>query len=214
MTWARYTVAAASLPSIQWSRTQTSSPTGQQLHHHATLLAELILERVQAGTCSISQASHIEAIHEAAIIEAFPNQFLAVLIAEANLPRLNRDASDRFWELLVACGGLEQLLARLLPGRSVVPRLEHITNHDQRAAVVCALTGLSVFSGEAVGVGDPADGDIFLPPASLWGASRVVPHPWAETALRQNAVALRSRPPHIDGHRHARVRLHDRYWFH
>jgi predicted nuclease with RNAse H fold len=194
---------------------QTSSPTGQQLHHHATLLAELTLERAQAGLFSISRASHIEAIHDAAIVEAFPNQFLAVLIHESNLPPLHRDASDRYWEVLAARNGLTSLLTHLLPSRAPVTRFEQISDHDQRAAVVCALTGLSVVAGLAVGVGDPVDGDIFLPPAALWGGSDSRPQPWAETALRENVAALRTgRASLVPAHRQARARFHERYWIH
>lgn len=194
---------------------QTSSPTGQQLHHHATLLAELVLERAQAGLFSIARASHIEAIHAAAIVEAFPNQFLGVLIHESNLPVLHRDASDRFWEVLAASNGLTNLLMHLLPSRTLVAGFNQISDHDQRAAVVCALTGLSVVAGVAVGVGDPADGDIFLPPAALWGGALAGPRPWAETALRENVAPLRSdRSSPVPAHRQARARFHEEYWIH
>ena len=194
---------------------QTSSPTGQQLHHHATLLAELVLERAQAGLFSISPASHIEAIHTAAIVEAFPNQFLAVLIQELNLPRLHRDASDRYWEVLAAGNELRNLLTHLLPSRTLVTTFEQISDHDQRAAVVCALTGLSVVAGGAVGVGDPADGDIFLPPAALWGRSQSRSQSWAETALRENVAVLRAgRSSPVPAYRQARVTFHERYWIH
>jgi predicted nuclease with RNAse H fold len=192
---------------------QTSSPTGQQLHHHATLLAELVLERAQAGLFSISRASHIEAIHDAAIVEAFPNQFLSVLIHESNLPSLHRDASDRFWEILTANNGLTSLLIHLLPSRTLITRFEQIRDHDQRAAVVCALTGLSVVAGVAIGVGDPTDGDIFLPPVPFWGGSYSQPQPWAETALRENVAILRAgRSPIVQAHRQARATLHETYW--
>jgi hypothetical protein len=173
----------------------------------------MILEREQAGVVSISRASHIEAIHDAAIVEAFPNQFLAVLIHEAKLPPLHRDASDRYWEVLMDNDGLAALLSRLLPSRTLLTRLEEIRDHDQRAAAACALTGLSLVAGAAVGVGDPADGDIFLPPAILWGGCLSQPHPWAERALRKNVAALRRESSSVVvGYRQARARLHDEYW--
>lgn len=163
---------------------------------------------------SISRASHIEAIHGATIVEAFPNQFLAVLIHEAHLPLLNRDASDRYWEVLAASNGLTCLLTHLLPSRVLATRFEKISDHDQRAAVVCALTGLSIVAGVAVGVGDPADGDIFLPPAALWGGSHSRPQAWAETALRENVAALRSGRSSPPSHQRARARFHEKYWIH
>lgn len=187
---------------------QTSSPTGQQLHHHATLLAEMILERDQTGSVVISRASHIEPIHDTTIVEAFPNQFLAVLIHESDLPPLRRDASDRYWEVLVKSNGLRVLLSCLLPFRTLSNDLDRIQDHDQRAAAVCALTGLTVVAGLAVGVGDPEDGDIFLPPTALWGGSQSRQQPWAEAALRTNGASL------VPAHRLARVRFHEKYWIH
>ena len=116
---------------------QTSSPIGQQLHDHATMFAEMILERDQAGSIAISRASHIEPIHGATIVEAFPNQFLAVLIHESDLPPLRRDASDRYWEVLMKSNGLTVLLSCLLPFRTLSTDLDRIKDHDQRAAAVC-----------------------------------------------------------------------------
>lgn len=192
---------------------QTSSPTGQKLHEHATQFARLLLEEAKRGSLSVARATHIEPIDEAAVVEAFPNQFLAALVDEDYLPVLHRDASDRYWEQLAAGDGLDKLLAALLPNRRFDVRPRHIHDHDERAAAVCALTALALAVGLAVGVGDAEDGDIFLPPAELWGASLSGTIPWVEVALREGVAALRRTPnPHVANHLNARVRLHGGYW--
>ena len=73
---------------------QTSSPVGQQLHRHATELARLALDSVD-----VSAATHGQPIHDNAVVEAFPNMYLAALVPESDIPSLFRDASDRYWEI-------------------------------------------------------------------------------------------------------------------
>jgi hypothetical protein len=46
------------------------------LHDHATRLAELVVECAARDIFSIAPAVHIEPIHETALVESFPNQFL------------------------------------------------------------------------------------------------------------------------------------------
>lgn len=192
---------------------QTSSPTGQKLHQHATQFAKLVLGEATKGQLSVARATHIEPIDEIAIVEAFPNQFLASLTDEDTLPVLHRDATDRYWEQFAACDGLSKLLAALLQNRHFECRLADIYDHEERAAAVCALTGLAVATELAVGVGDPEDGDIFLPPAELWGAARTGTRPWVEVALRENVAGLRkSSRVQVANHLKARVRLHGDYW--
>ena len=192
---------------------QTSSPIGQKLHQHATWLAKLVLGEAARGSFSIARATHIESIDEGAVVEAFPNQFLAALIDEGKLPPLHRDASDRYWEQLARVDGLNGLLSVLLPNHRFEITPEQIVDHDERAAVVCALTGLALAIGVGVGVGDPEDGDICFPPARAWGASISGARPWVEEALRGGVTALRTASkPHIANQAHARVRLHKNYW--
>lgn len=194
---------------------QTSSPVGQNLHQHATQLAELVLKAEARGRLSLAPAVHIEPIHPSSIVEAFPNQFLAVLIDELDLPDVHRDASDRYWEQLAVSSGLERALARLLPGFRFATKPANITDHDERAAAVCALRAVSVATASGVGVGDPEDGDIFLPPVALWGASRSGTQPWAEAALRGNVATVRlPKRSFSTNHRKVRVRCHGTYWIH
>ena len=189
---------------------QTSAPTGQQLHAHATALAKQALDLAR-----IEPASHWEPIHEKRIVEAFPNIFLAALIDEDRLPALARDASDRYWEVVVQPGApnsregtarpsrLEQLFRHLLPERDLRADLTQCGNHETRAGVICALTALCVAAGEHVAVGDIIDGDIMLPPRATWGRSPVEAGPWLEPVLRANVraarVARRAHPNHMQG---------------
>ena len=166
---------------------QTSSPVGQQLHRHATDLANLVLE-----LAVVAPSTHVEPIHNRRIVEAFPNLFLGSLIDECDLPTLTRDASDRYWEALVdKSERLVELIQCLLPGRILDTNLRAITNHEHRAGVICALTALSVVAGDYVGVGDDRDGDIILPPRRLWGANLARSGAWFDLALRENVAAVK-----------------------
>ena len=75
---------------------------------------------------------------------------------------------------------LNSLMEHHLPGRRLAETFSTITDHDDRAAVVCALTALAVAAGNYVVVGDE-DGWIVLPPRSFI-------RPWAWTLLQQNAL--------------------------
>lgn len=179
----------------------TSSPVGRQLHKHATKLAKLALD-----TTAIASSTHWEPIHEKRIVEAFPNMFLAALIHERNLPSLARDASDRYWEMLVEKSErMLKLLEYLLPGRRLECDLRGCKNHDRRAGIVCGLTALSMAAGHYVAVGDPVDGDIVLPPRSMWGSAMQQSGAWLESVLCANVVSVRqSRRAHLN-HKRARI---------
>jgi hypothetical protein len=73
------------------------------------------------------------------------------------------DRSDTFFKHLTETGTLQKLLLDLLPGRSLALPLSGVNNHDDRAALVCALTALAVAAGDYTAVGD-ANGWIVLPP--------------------------------------------------
>jgi hypothetical protein len=126
---------------------------------------------------------------------------------------LNRDASDRYWEQLAKPGGLEILLRTLVEPCRFEMLPTTIAGHDERAALICALTAVAVTAESAVGVGDPEDGDIFLPPPTLWGNSCSESLPWVESALRKNVDALPKLAVRKQRKWVGRVRLHDRYWF-
>ena len=181
---------------------QTSAPIGQQLHRHATDLANLAL------TFNISDATHFQPIHAKRIVEAFPNAFLAALIPETDLPPLRRDASDRYWETSVLnTSRLENLVKVLLPNRRLQFNLRNCTDHEHRAGVICALTALIVVVGLHVGVGDPVDGDIILPSRNSWGISKTASSSWMEMELRSNVLKVRTSRGSNLNHRHARITL-------
>ncbi len=180
---------------------QTSAPVGQKLHAHATQLAKVTLE-----CAMIAPSTQCDAIHTSCMVEAFPNMFLAALVDEHALPSLSRDASDRYWELLVdKSDRLLTLLAHLLPNRQLHNDLHGITDHEQRAGVVCALTALSVAMHDYVCVGDAEDGHIVLPPRSMWGSSLHGPGAWLDAALQANLPAVRQAREGYLNHRSATI---------
>jgi hypothetical protein len=78
-------------------------------------------------------------------------------------------------------GTFDRLIDHLLPRRSLVRSPTALTNHDERAAFVCALTALCVAADGYAAVGDH-DGWIILPPYALL-------QPWAQEDLEANAAA-------------------------
>lgn len=185
---------------------QTNSPMGQQLHRNATDLARQALDIVNDADGKLNKSNHLYPIHQLCLIEAFPNAFLAVLLPEVNIPPVHRNASDRFWEVLIELGLLQSFLSGLLPNR-FGPDLGKFHNHDKRAAIVCALTALSVSKHRFVAVGDPKDGFIVLPGREAWGRNQSTHVSWAETVLRENVVSCRRQ---FSG---AQAILWDQEWF-
>ncbi len=183
---------------------QTSSPTGQKLHQHATALATMALE-----VCDVAESCHSQAIHHKAVVEAFPNAFLAALMAEADFGVLSRNASDVFWNRLCVSGGLAGLWHELLGNRTLLPRFEEVIDHEERAGVVCALTALCVARGAYAAVGDPTCGDIILPPVTHWGKTSDG-EPWLLRLLEEGAERLRGQPERYLGFRGARVLQQER----
>jgi len=163
----------------------TNGGSGPQLHGEATVLAGLALKQLL-----VAQASHVPAIHEHAIVEAFPNLFLGVLCDEIDYPRepaKKRKWTDSLYPLVKP--KLEGLVQLLLPCRQPRSSLD-ICDHEEIAAFTCALTALCVAAGRFVGVGSPADGFIILPPSHLWGKEEKGTGPWAEAVLRRNLESV------------------------
>lgn len=84
------------------------------------------------------------------------------------------------WGHRSTAGILHKLADHCLPGRLLVQQPSTVTNHDDRAALVCALTALCVAAGDFLAVGD-VDGWIILPP-------RAFVQDWAIGELEANAA--------------------------
>ena len=194
----------------------TSAPSGQQLHLHAILLAEIVLQIQDEGHFTLAPATHLDPVSDSRILEVFPNAFLSVLLPDAafNGLRLKRNASDIFWLIALNEGRyLERLIQSLAPDRRLETPLEDVTDHDHRAALICALAVLCSHRNQYVLSGDPVDGDIILPPHQFWGEGPDgSPQPWAETALRKSVEAVRFNPRNFPNHEKARVLRNGEPW--
>ena len=170
----------------------TKGTTGQGLHRHATELVTLIMGLEHGEHFRILQATHPERIHTSRIIETFPDAFLGVLFPDGDFAniQLGRGKSDRFWEKAVRDGLLIGLIKAMVGDVQMDEELDHIVNHDHRAAFVCALAALCVAKNRYVSGGDPTDGYICLPPLDLWGGQAGSPNSWAENALRRSVVLV------------------------
>ena len=168
----------------------TNSPTGRDLHTHATKLAKLVISLQTEAYLDIQSANHPDPIYEARILEVFPTSFLAVLLTDADhtavadqyahskVPRGKK--SDKFWEKAIEMRALHCLVQTLTGFKP--EGLEAITDHDHRAGFICALAALCVARSQYVAAGDPEDGHIVLPP---------ILQPWAEDSLRKNLGSVR-----------------------
>jgi predicted nuclease with RNAse H fold len=116
------------------------------------------------------------------IVEAFPNAFLGVCISEARYSStaIRSEKTDWLYEVWIEDGvvqGLRDALAWERPAFwQLVADNQH---HDERAALVCAMTSMCVCRGSYVAVGEPNGGYFFLPPWELWA-------PWAKATLDAN----------------------------
>jgi hypothetical protein len=106
-------------------------------------------------------------IDQKAVVEAFPSSFLGMMIGDPKQIAARRgDRSDIYFQHLATTGVLQALIQYLIPGRGLALDPSDVVNHDDRAALVCAFSGLGVAAGDFVAVGDE-DGWIILPPRRL-----------------------------------------------
>jgi len=170
---------------------QASAPVGKRLN-----VATNDLVRITLKHCEIALARHAMRIDARAVVEAFPTAFLGVMLRDPTAITVSRsDRSDVFFQHLAANGALEHLITHLLPGRSPTAPLASLTNHDDRAALICALTALSVAADDFTAVGD-ADGWIVLPP-------RPFVRSWARADLEANAREMPGLACYYQGRRQA-----------
>lgn len=163
---------------------QSNSPTGRRLNAEANAFAALVL-----ANGGLAPAAFPTAIHQSALVEAFPTSFLGTMMPGGMVPEHGM-RSDVYWSHLTAAVPtpprdlLAAVLDELLPGRRRTQTPGDVRDHDERAALACALTALGVALGRYVAVGDAADGYIHLGPMT---------QDWALEQLRENA-ALCARP--------------------
>ncbi|TNB48841.1 DUF429 domain-containing protein [Martelella lutilitoris] len=139
---------------------QSSSPVGKLLNEHANICAELTMKHG-----NIRAASHVAAIDQKALVEAFPSAFMGLMISDpSRLKTVRNRRSDIYYEELAQSGLLRALLKHCLPERRMHEDLNRLENHDDRAALVCAVTALLIAAGSYSAVGDAANGWIILPP--------------------------------------------------
>lgn len=169
---------------------QTSSGGGRRLHEEACRLVALMLaETTVAAACQPC------AISDRAIGEAFPNLFLGVLCDDGDYPHRPRRArqwTDELYELRGRTTTMRRRIAtllRALTGPRSVAGSWDIADHDERAALVCALTALCLAARRFVAAGSPKDGWIILPPADHWGRGGRGER-WAWRALQDNLVSV------------------------
>jgi hypothetical protein len=156
---------------------QSSSANGRDLNRAANACARSMIK-----VCSLEPARHVQAIHSLAIVEAFPTSFLGLLIDSPLTLAVRPPArSDAYYVYLADSGGLDRLLQHLLLGRTLHQAWRDFRNHDDRAAIVCALTALCVAARDYVAVGDHEDGWIMLPPPDCLAV-------WAKDLLAQPAA--------------------------
>lgn len=170
---------------------QSSSPNGKELNKAANAVAQAVLSENL-----VAKSSHQARIHDCAIVEAFPTSFLGVMLDEGEYP-VSGARSDVYFEHLLgpdfvrakipAENRLVALLRDLLPGREVHETLANVTDHEERAAIACAVTALCVGARRYVAVGDRRNGYIILPPAVQAGRPGL--QPWALRILQKNRPA-------------------------
>lgn len=138
---------------------QSSAPVGKLLNHHANQCVRHLM-----ANSDLRDAQHRVSIDKKSVVEAFPSSFLGMMIENPKqVAAHRRNRSDVFFQHLATTGGLQALIQHLLPGRSLALDPTSVVNHDDRAALVCALSALSVAAADFVAVGDD-DGWIILPP--------------------------------------------------
>jgi hypothetical protein len=174
-----YRVAERNLTRLLWRRIgkpgQSNAPVGRRLNEETNRCARAILDRVD-----VTSETYRHGIHERFLLEAFPSSFLGLMLVDpSQVPSVRAKRSDTFYKALVENSTLEQLLEFLLPGRVIDGSLRMVTHHDDRAALVCAITALCAAAGKYCCVGDPKNGWIILPPKAFV-------QPWAHELLNEN----------------------------
>jgi predicted nuclease with RNAse H fold len=153
--------------------------TGQALRRAGVETARAFAPHVTGADLAAAIPRVIEGHN---IVEAFPNAFLGVCVADGRYATVPERGEKTDW--LYEAWSEDRVVQRLRDALSwerpaFWQRVAENQHHDERAALVCAMTSICVCRGEYVAVGEPTGGYFFLPPWKLWA-------PWARTALDAN----------------------------
>lgn len=156
--------------------------TGQRLREHGRRAAEQL---VAAFSFRPSMYPLQRIWPGIAIVEAFPNAFLGVLLPDDDYltaAKINRGGKfDWLYDRWIDCGLFRRVVAAAGLPDAIASRCEAENDHDIRAAFVCLLTAAFAAEGTAIAVGQDTDGYFFLPPTDLWAE-------WAKAALSATCV--------------------------
>jgi predicted nuclease with RNAse H fold len=123
---------------------------------------------------------------DAAIVEAFPNAFLGVMLDDDDFAaqRISRGKKfDHLYDRVVSTNRIAPVIEEIgWQNWKLVDRIIAERDHERRAALICLLTAACAASGKATTVGDDLGGWIWLPPIETWGD-------WAKRALATNLAA-------------------------
>lgn len=127
----------------------------------------------------------------AAVVEAFPNAFLGVMLSNNLYERVGRVRRGRRFDRLYDAACTEGVLAEAASSSTLMPpgtgiRLAEERDHEKRAALLCLLTAAYAAEGTAVTVGDPSGGWFWLPPWRLWA-------PWARDEVARAIERVRAK---------------------
>jgi predicted nuclease with RNAse H fold len=164
------------------------SGTGQALRRAGIDTAHAFADDVATSDC-VRAFPRVFGDHN--IVEAFPNAFIGITLPEQTFgSTLARGAKfDWLYDRWLESGVPGRLKGLLGWDRETFWRaIEDNSHHDERAALVCALTALCVLRGTYVAVGEPSGGYFFLPPWETWAE-------WARTAVNQNRIDRRLPAP-------------------
>ncbi len=116
------------------------------------------------------------------IVEAFPNGFLGVSLEAGSFQNAlgQGERFDWLYGEWLSQGVHSRLSAEVQWLRKPFWGLVAANSqHDERAALICAITAACVLLGRYVAVGEALGGYFFMPPWNVWQS-------WAKDALRRN----------------------------
>ncbi len=155
------------------------SGTGQALRRAGVDTAHAFAVDVATNECA-ARFPRVFADHN--IVEAFPNAFIGVTLPDEQFGSApgRGQKFDWLYDRWINWKVTDNLKAVLSWKRAAFwHAVMENKDHDERAALVCALTAVCVLRGLYVAVGEPLGGYFFLPPWDCWSE-------WARVALNRS----------------------------